>query len=282
MPKNKRLSYILLIFIILLVASIYADKKREGEVKGNRTEEVQAEVIFFDVGQGDAILIQEGWSQILIDGGDGQDILNRLGESMPLGDRKVEFVVTTHPDEDHLGGLLKVLEYYEVGEILESGIECEKDICEEWESRISAENSTVISAKLGQEIIMGEDTKLVVIYPFTEISGQEYDNANEASLVLKASVEGRTYLLTGDTESSVEKALVQSNLDLRADVLKVSHHGSKSATSAEFLMAVSPEKAVISVGENSYGHPTDEVLTRLRNMNIEIYRTDEAGSIEFK
>jgi competence protein ComEC len=94
-------------------------------------------------------------------------------------------------------------------------------------------------------------------------------------------VEGRRYLLTGDTEAETEKRLVESSLDLDADVLKVSHHGSKSASSAAFLSAVTPETAVISVGENSYGHPTAEVLTRLQNMNIKVLRTDEQGSIAF-
>jgi len=119
------------------------------------------------------------------------------------------------------------------------------------------------------------------LYPFADISGKEFKNTNEASLVIKAVVEDRKYLLTGDTEDDTERDLVASNLDLDADVLKVSHHGSKNATSAEFLQAVSPEQAVISVGENSYGHPTEEVLTRLKNMNVEILRTDEKGSVKF-
>ncbi len=281
MPRNKKSSYALLMLIVLLAVGVYAGRKKQGEVKGDRKEEARAEVIFLDVGQGDAILIRKGWSQILIDGGDGRDILNRLGEFMPLGDRKVELVVATHPDEDHMGGLIKVLEYYEVGEILESGIECEKDMCGKWEGLAAAEGSIILDAKMGQEISMGEDVSLTVLYPFAEIAGKKFKNANEASLVLKAKVGGRSYLLAGDIEEDVEKELARSNLDLKADVLKVSHHGSKSATSVEFLMRARPGQAVISVGKNPYGHPTEEVLTRLRNMNIEILRTDEAGSIVF-
>jgi beta-lactamase superfamily II metal-dependent hydrolase len=279
--KNK-IAYALLAIFILLVVCIYLDEKNKGRIMGAEKEgAAKAEITFFDVGQGDAIFIQEGWSQILIDGGDGQDILNRLGQSMPIGDGKVEFMVLTHPDEDHMGGLLKVLEYYEVGEILEPGIGCDKEICGKWESLVAAEGSVVLNAKLGQEIRMGEDVRLTVLYPFAEIAGKEFKNANDASVVLKAIVGERSYLLTGDTESEAEKELVRSNLDLRADVLKVSHHGSKNATSADFLMAVNPKQAVISVGENSYGHPAEEVLTRLRNMNVEILRTDEKGSIQF-
>ena len=282
---NKRQLYnivLLVILILFVIIFLYFANDYVGKVKGvSEQQDDVAKIIFLDVGQGDAILIQEGWTQILIDGGNGQDIMNRLGEFMPMGDRKIEFMVATHPDEDHMGGLIKVLSLYEVGEILESGIDCDKDLCEKWEELIAADNIPVVDAKLGQEINFGEDVDITVLYPFMEIAGEEFKNTNDASLVLKAVVEDRSYLLTGDTESKAEKELVASNLDLSADVLKVSHHGSKNATSAEFLLAVSPKQAVISVGENSYGHPTEEVLTRLRNMNIEIFRMDEVGSVSF-
>ena len=282
---NKRQKYSIVLFVVLtfvvVVLSYYANNYI-GKVKGASTQQkTTAEIIFLDVGQGDAILIQQGWTQILIDGGDGQEILNRLGEFMPLGDRKIELVVATHPDEDHMGGLVKVLQYYEVGEILESDIACDKDLCKKWEDLIAADNILTLDAKLGQEINLDEDVELSVLYPFTDIDGEEFKNSNVASLVFKASVAGRKYLLMGDTESDTEKQLVASNLELSADVLKVSHHGSKNATSAEFLQAVSLKQAVISVGENSYGHPTEEVLNRLRNMNIEVLRTDQAGSVRF-
>ncbi|MFA7170127.1 MAG: ComEC/Rec2 family competence protein [Candidatus Paceibacterota bacterium] len=241
----------------------------------------KTEVIFLDVGQGDAILIQKDRMQILIDGGRGQEILDRLGEFMPMGDKNIEFMVATHPDEDHMGGLVKVLENYEVGQILESGIACDKDFCGEWDELIVENNIFVLDAKMGQEIQFGEDVDIWVLYPFENLSEKEFKNTNDASLILKAVVEGRKYLLTGDTEAKIEEELLRSNLDLDVDILKVSHHGSKNATSAAFLQAVTPEKAVISVGENSYGHPTEEVLTRLKNMNIETFRTDEVGSVKF-
>jgi competence protein ComEC len=282
---NKKQIYNIVLFLTLtlfVIVLLYFANDYVGKVKGvSEQQKNTAEIIFLDVGQGDAILIQEGWTQILIDGGNGQEIMNRLGEFMPMGDRKIEFMIATHPDEDHLGGLIKVLSFYEVEEILESGIACDKDLCKKWEELISTDNISVVDAKLGQEINFGADTDIEVLYPFEDMTGKELENSNEASLVLKASVAGREYLLTGDTEADTEKALVASNLNLDADVLKVSHHGSKNATSAEFLQAVSPEQAVISVGENSYGHPTEEALNRLRNMNIEILRTDEMGSVRF-
>jgi len=241
----------------------------------------KAEIAFLDVGQGDAILIQEGRKQILIDGGDGEDILNRLGEEMPWGDREVEMVVDTHTDADHLGGLVKVLENYKVDQILQSGAACNKDLCQQWQEIIDEKNIPILDAKTGQEIKLGKDIDLRVFYPFTDLGGQEFDEANDTSVVIKAQIENTSYLLTGDISSKVEEKLISNNLDIGSDVLKVAHHGSKSSTSIDFLCAVTPEKAVISVGENSYGHPTEEVLNRLANMNIEIFRTDQDGTVKF-
>lgn len=272
-----------LILATILLGHVHLPLQPTGQVKSGMAEETgKAEITFLDVGQGDAILIEKGRMQILIDGGDGQQILGRLGETMPLGDKRIELVIATHPDEDHLGGLVKVLENYEVGNVLESGIACDKDFCAKWKELITKNQTAVTDAKLGEQIEYGEDIALAVLYPFSGVAGKEYKNANDTSLVLKANINGKKYLLTGDTEDKIEKLLLQSNLDLDADTLKVSHHGSKNATSAAFLSAVTPTRAVISVGKNNtYGHPTEEVLNRLRNMNVEILRTDEKGNIVF-
>lgn len=272
----------MLIFTLLAALLFYFRPNIISELKNvDNKNDGKEEVIFMDVGQGDAILIQKDWTQILIDGGDGQQILNRLGEFMPLGDKKVELVIATHSDEDHMGGLIKVLESYEVEKVLESGTDCDKDLCQKWEGLIIQHGINELSAKLGQEVNLGEDIKISVLYPFDDLSGRDFENANEASIVLKAEVDGEKYLLMGDTETKTEKELLKSGLDLDADVLKVSHHGSKNATSVDFIAAVTPDQAVISVGKNSYGHPSEETLNRLLNMNITILRTDEDGSIEF-
>ncbi len=282
MPKNKKIFYTLLIFALLAALLFYFMPNIISELKNiDNKNDGKAEVIFMDVGQGDAILIQKDWTQILIDGGDGQQILNRLGEFMPLGDKKVELVIATHSDEDHMGGLIKVLESYEVEKVLEPGTDCDKDLCQKWEELITQYSINESSAKLGQEVNLGEDIKISVLYPFDDLSGRDFENANEASIVLKAEVDGEKYLLMGDTETKIEQELIDSGLDLDADVLKVSHHGSKNATSVDFISAVTPDQAVISVGENSYGHPSEETLNRLLNMNIIILRTDKDGSIEF-
>lgn len=273
-------------------------------------------VIFLDVGQGDAALINAGNDmQILIDGGDGKNILDKLGEHLPFYDKKIELVIMTHPDKDHMGGLVEVLKYYEVDQILETGIECEKAICKEWDKLIEEKNISVKYAQFGQRIKAG-NIEMAVLYPFENLKDKEVKNSNDASIVLKLVVNknlsqaiknsnedqktlnqsfnyaqddivqndnyNNSYLLTGDAGFPVEKELLDKNINVRARILKVSHHGSKYATSNEFLRAVKPEKAIVSVGKNSYGHPAKELINRLKNMSIEIFRTDEVGGVVFE
>jgi competence protein ComEC len=273
--KNKLKIFFLVIAtgVTVFVVASYLSK--------SVSQKQKAEVIFLNVGQGDAILIQQNRMQILVDGGNGQEIMNRLGEVMPFADKKIDLVVMTHPDEDHMGGLVKVLENYKVGKIMEPGIACDKDMCKKWDELISQKHISVLDARLGQEIKFGDKIDISVLYPFENLSGKNFKNTNDSSLVLKADIDGKKYLLTGDAEDNTEKDLINSNLYLDADILKVGHHGSKYSTSAAFLQAVTPEKAVISVGENKYGHPTEEVLNRLKNMNIETLRTDQVGNVRF-
>lgn len=268
---NKKIFVSALFLLLFLILSVVPYAKKINE---------KAEVVFLDVGQGDAILIQDNDLQILIDGGRGRTVLNELGKFMPFGDRKIDFMIITHPDEDHMGGLLEIMGSYQVGHVMESGVACEKDICQKWDNLIAEKNIPVTYARFGQEIIL-EDIKMSVLYPFEDLKDVEMKELNDSSLVMKADIGGRTYLLTGDASETVEESLLQNNINLKADVLKVSHHGSKNSSTYEFLEAVSPKQAVISVGENSYGHPSEEILNRFQNMNAKIFRTDEMGSVEF-
>jgi len=265
-----------LILIILFLTTAFASlafwRDNSGEDKNEKTK-----IIFLDIGQGDAMLIDiPKDTQILIDGGDGKDILNKLGEHLPFYDRKIELVIMTHPDKDHLGGLVEVLKYYEVEQILETGIKCEKAICEEWDKLIEEKNIPVKYAEFGQRIKAG-NIEMAVLYPFENLKDKEVKNSNDASIVLKLVVNDNSILLTGDAGFPVENDLISQNINLESKILKVSHHGSKYGTSNEFLKSVKPEKAIISVGKNNYGHPATELLNRLKNMSIEIFRTDEVG-----
>jgi competence protein ComEC len=272
MKKATKKIILFLFFSVLFTVSFFVSS-------GKKIDE-PSKIIFMNVGQGDAILIQNNDLQILVDGGKGRTVLNELGKYMPFGDRKIELMILTHPDEDHMGGLLEIMNSYQVGQVMESGAICEKDICQRWDDLIATKNIPVTYAEFGQEVIL-DSIKMSVLYPFESMKDAKIKELNESSLVIKADMGGRTYLLTGDTTGSVEEKLLEKNVNLKADVLKVSHHGSKNSSTYEFLKSVSPKQAIISVGKNSYGHPAEEILNRLENMNVKIFRTDESGSVAF-
>ena len=271
--------YLIIISIVLFSIALFVglDFWQDNPVKSKNSK-----IIFFDVGQGDSAMISTGdGMQILIDGGDGNNILEKLGKYMPLLDHKIELVVMTHPDKDHMGGLVEVLKYYQVEQILETGIKCNKTLCKEWDRLIEEKNIPVINAYFGQRIKTG-DFNIAVLYPFKNLKDQEVKNSNDASIILKFILNNDSYLLTGDAGFPVERELLDKNINIEAKILKVSHHGSKYATSNEFLQIIKPEKAIVSVGKNSYGHPTEELLNRLKNMSIDIFRTDKTGDVIFE
>ncbi len=240
------------------------------------------EVIFFDVGQGDSIFIEtEGRYQILIDGGPDSTILEKLGREMPFYDRTLEMVVLTHPDHDHMAGLLEVLERYNVKYILWTGVIKDTSEFEKWQELIKKEGAEIIIAQSGQKIELGE-AYLDILYPLENLEGKESKSINNTSIVCRLVFEDNSFLFTGDIEKSVERELVSSNTDLDSDFLKVAHHGSKTSSCEEFIQSVSPETAVIQCGkDNSYGHPHKEVLEILEKYDITILRTDEQGDIKY-
>jgi competence protein ComEC len=237
-------------------------------------------ISFLDVGQGDAVLIQRGNIQILIDGGlSPQAITNELGRRMPYWDRNIELLVMTHPHQDHLSGLVEVLKRYNIGAVLQPDIEESEystGLAAEW-CRLLHENKTrQITAETYQEISLG-GIKLSVLSPRAG-SGTNSDPDNSA-LVLSVVAGDFTILLASDIGRETEFDLLYDRLVPDCDVLKVAHHGSSFSTTREFLNVACPELAVISVGENDYGHPGAEMLHRLED--IMVYRTDARGTIEF-
>jgi competence protein ComEC len=239
------------------------------------------EVHFFDVGQGDAIFIETPQShQILIDGGPTSAILEKLGKEMPFWDRSIDLVILTHPERDHLAGLIEVLEKYKVENILWTGVVRDTAEFKEWQRLIQEEGAKIFIAKAGQKIITPQ-TFLEILYPFESLEGKEFRNSNNTSIVSKLKFNKNSFLFTGDIYKSAERKIIDefSEEILNSDILKVAHHGSKTSSSSEFLQIVSPEIAIIQVGKNKYGHPHQEVLERLRKFGIKIQRTDKDGDI---
>jgi competence protein ComEC len=240
-----------------------------------------AKIIFLDVGQGDAILISKGSQQVLIDGGkDGKIILEKLGRHIPFWDRNIEVIIATHPDQDHIGGLVDVLGAYNVKTLLKTNAGSDSQTYQAFKSAFENEGLDLIEAKSGLNISFPSGESLEIIYPTSSLAESD-TGGNDSSVVAKFITGKDTFLFTGDIPQSVEEQILSGGID--ADFLKVAHHGSKYSTGDKFLEAVSPAEAVISVGKkNSYGHPSPETLVRLQKGGAKIYRTDEMGDIVYE
>jgi competence protein ComEC len=260
-------------------------------------EKHNLKVDFLDVGQGDAIFIETPqMHQILIDGGPNSTILKKLSERMPFWDKTIDLIILTHPEKDHLMGLLDVLQRYKVNYVLWTGAVRQTQEYQKWTEILSKIQNKLFFQNV-QTDILKEKTKVInieantkikagkalidILYPFESLAGKEFKNTtNDSSIVSRLIFNKNSFLFTGDITNNAEKELINKKIYLDSDVLKISHHGSKYSTSDEFLENVKPEIAVISVGKNSYGQPAPEVLQRLENFGIEIKRTDEDGDVE--
>ena len=271
---NRKLKYGLVLSLLalsIIIAGIVFYSPKNQNLK----------VIFLDVGQGDAVLISQGSFQMLVDGGrDGKLLLNKLGKYVPFWDRNIEAVLVTHPDQDHISGLISVLEAYNVKTLIKTQDQSETQTYKRFEDDIVNEKLENIEAKKGVKIKFSEKTEAEIVYPFFETGNIADNQSNSGSVVVKITSGENSFLLTGDLPKEQESALIGSGLDLNSRILKIAHHGSKYSTSSKFLEKVNPTEAVISVGkDNSYGHPNQEVLDLLKEKNINIFRTDESGDI---
>ena len=241
-------------------------------------------VSFLDVGQGDAILISRGSQQVLIDGGPSPQAINvALGRQMPFWDRTIELVVLTHPDQDHLAGLVEVLNRFHVEEVLDPDLPSDSPLYGEWQKLLIANKVNRTIARAGQQITLSGATLTVLHPPDTLLTDTDADDDNNG-VVLKLKAGRASFLLTADIRHEAEFQLIARRAALNSHVLKIAHHGSDTSTTREFLSAVDPQVAVISVGANNkFGHPGDEVMARLQKKpgQEKIYRTDEHGTVKF-
>jgi len=240
------------------------------------------QVVFLDVGQGDSILIQKGTWQILIDGGpSGKVELAKLGKYLPYFDREIEIVIATHPDKDHIAGLVEAARNYRIGKVLTTAAGKDTQVYKEWKDILDYNKIETLEALRGDRISF-DGAEIKILSPQTSVD-PAIGEANNESVVARLDYDENSFLFTGDIESHAENKILASGQNIDADVLKVAHHGSKYSSSEEFLDAASPDEAVISVGKNnSYGHPTEVVLEALKERNINILRTDERGDIVYK
>ena len=232
-------------------------------------------VHFIDVGQGDAILIQFPSGQnMLIDAGEDENIVASYIASQ--GIIRLDHVIATHPHADHIGGMAKVIKSFEIAKIYMPRTTHTTRTYENLLLAIKDKGLKITTAKAGLDIDVGDGIEAKLVAP----NSDSYQNLNDYSAVLRLVYGNTSFIFTGDTESVSELEMINSGYSLKSDVLKVGHHGSSTSTTPAFLNAVSPKYAVISCGkDNSYGHPHQEVITRLNNTGVIIYRTDESGTI---
>lgn len=235
-------------------------------------------LVFCDVGQGDAILATYRTTQVLIDGGPNDKVLTCLGRHLPFWDRQIELVISTHPEADHLTGLVSVIERYNVKQIISNSLVADSGVFGKFREEVIAKKIPVFSPKDGDKIKIAK-LAIKILWPETaRVLGLSSfgGKLNEASIVAQLSFGDFDALLTGDIGFATEEKLVLNPVE----VLKVAHHGSKYSTSEKFLEAIRPALAVVSVGKNAYGHPTQEVIERVSRQGIKLLRTDQDGEIE--
>ncbi len=227
---------------------------------------------FFDVGQGDVSYFRTADSQdILIDGGPGSKVLSKLGEAMPYYDKKIELIILSHAHADHIDGLVDVLKRYDVDKILYYATETDYAGYQELKKIVKEKNIASKNVKAGDEVLLGQTT-IKILSPINYVEGTDL---NDSSIVLRLIYGQNSIMMTGDAGLKTEKEILNNNVDIKSDILKVGHHGSKYSSSTDFLEKIAPSYGIIMVGlKNSYHHPHQTTLDNLNNLGIKIFRTD--------
>lgn len=247
------------------------------EKEGDKTLTVS----FLDVGQGDAIFITTpSGRQVLVDGGRNSKVLQELNSVMPFWDRSIDIVIATHPDADHIRGLIEVFKRFDVTTFVHSGVEHDTEEAEALRTAVINEQSNDILARRGQVYDFGDGTRITILFPDRDVSGME---SNAASVIAKVVFGEHSFLLTGDSPKMIEEYLLSlSTEDVQSTVLKAGHHGSKTSSSPLFVGFVEPQYVVLSRGcSNSYGHPHQEVLDTFTSFEIQTLDTCIDGRVTF-
>lgn len=245
----------------------------------NQTEASQGtlQVHFVDVGQGAAqVIITPNNKVMVIDGGNNDDEDDMVAYLNELGVKKVDILIGTHPDADHIGGIDAVIDSFDIGQIYMPKIQSNTQTFESVLQSIANKGLKVTTAQAGITLNLDPAVEAVMIAPL-----KQSDDSNEMSAVVRLSYGEQSFLFTGDAGVETEQELMASGATLQSNVLLVGHHGSKHSTSAAFVKAVQPTYGVIQVGKNNYGHPEESVLSTLSAAGVQIYRTDTDGTIIF-
>lgn len=271
---TRRNATIGIIFFILVVGVLFIAPFFEAK---------RLTIDVFDIGQGDAIFITTpSRERILVDGGPDATIVAKLFRRLGFFNRTIDLIIPTHPQADHITGLIPVLKKLRVARVMLSQIRNETPEYKILREKIAEYTIPTLDAGEISTIMIGEGdpVTLDVLWPRRSYGDRLVDDPNTVSTVFRLTYHNTRFLFTGDADAAIEQALLEDGVDLRADVLKVGHHGSDTSTTEAFLDAVDPSVAVISVGKkNHFGHPSRRVLRRLEQKGVRVYRTDLNGDV---
>lgn len=275
--KKMRLIVLTIILSIIMILSGCSSAK---QVNNLSTEnENMIKIHYIDVGQGDSILIQVNNINMLIDAGTTSSIDKLTTYLNKQNISKLDYVVATHPHEDHIGGMATIINKYKIGAFYAPKIISNTRTFENMINALKSKNLKINTAKEGVTINLGKNAQCIMLAPNSE----SYDSLNNYSAVLKITYGNSKFLFQGDAEKLSEREILSKNLDVTCDILKVGHHGSTSSSYTAYLDKAAPNIAIISCGKNNdYGHPHKATIAALKKRNIQIYRTDIDVNIVFE
>lgn len=271
--RNKLLILLISIFLIFTLISCHNPP--------TSINNDNLQIHFIDVGQGDAVLLTTKDKNLLIDSGPKEARKDLISYLKDRNINTLDYIILTHPHEDHMGGMAKVISTFNIGKIYSPKITSNSKNYEDFINAIKEKNLKINVIKSGESSINLKDNISITFFsPIENYDNTPLDNINNYSPIIKIAYLNNSIILTGDAEKEIEQKAIEENFPLKADILKVGHHGSSTSTTEDFLSKVNPKIAVISVGKyNKYGHPNKETLDKLKKKDALIYRTDLEGTI---
>lgn len=279
MKFTKKIISSVLILTLILLPLTGCSLETNSQNTDSITQSKELKVHYINVGQGDSILVQVNGKSLLIDAGpesNKDDLLKYLAKQ---NIKKLDYVVVTHPHEDHIGGMKEIIERYKIGQFYAPKVTQDTKVFENMIKALSDKNLKINVAKANITLDLGDNVKCEMLSPINT----KYESINNYSAVIMLKYGSSKFLFMGDAEALSEKEILQSGADVSCDVLKIGHHGSSTSSSKAFLDKANPKIAVISCGkDNDYGHPNKVTLQELKKRNIKVYRTDINNTILLK
>lgn len=271
-----RISVILVLVVLSLFINYYRSIFVNESPGTNKSNSNLVEVHYIDVGQGDAIFIEAGEESMLIDAGESNKGSVVVDYLKAHGLTNLDYIIGTHPHSDHIGGLEAVIDAFPIGKVIFPSVTHNTQTFEDLLDTLDRNNIKLTSAVAGDQYTLGP-----AMFTIFAPNASTYDELNSYSLVIKLTLKDNSFLFTGDATAESEREMLAKKYELTSDVIKIGHHGSAYSTTNKFLAAVDPTYAVISVGDNEYGHPHKNTLEAIYKRDIKLYRTDKQGTVVF-